>query len=183
MDEIRKTLLFIAAAILVTVSLIVTAPNNPIPEAFSDRGDLFFQNFSDPNASASLEIINFDEETGQIRAFNVVFKGTRWRIPSHHNYPADNKDQLARTAAGLIEVRKDDVVTETSSDHEALGVVDPLDKSVVSLAGRGKLVTIKDNNEGSFQKKSPPKNDPRSKMYQLLSQTCLVEFLCSLVHQ
>ena len=147
MNEIRKTLLFIAAAILVTVSLIVTAPNNPTPEAFSDRGDLFFQNFSDPNASVSLEIINFDEETGQIRAFNVVFKGTRWRIPSHHNYPADNKDQLARTAAGLIEVRKDDVVTETSSDHEALGVVDPLDKSVVSLAGRGKRVTIKDKNE------------------------------------
>ena len=147
MDETRKTLAFVAAAALVTVAAFLAAPGDPAPEAFSDRGEAFFPDFTDPNGASSLEVIDFDEETGRIDAFNVVFKGTRWRIPSHHNYPADDRDRLARTAAGLIEVRKDDVVAEIAADHESLGVVDPLDETIASLAGRGKRVTIKDGND------------------------------------
>ena len=147
MEETRKTLAFVAVAALVTVAAFLAAPADPTPEAFSDRGEAFFPGFVDPNDAVSLEVIDFDEAAGSIDAFNVVFKGTRWRIPSHHNYPADDKDRLARTAAGLIEVRKDDVVAEIAADHEALGVVDPLDESVASLAGRGKRVTIKDGND------------------------------------
>ncbi|MCY3554391.1 MAG: DUF4340 domain-containing protein [Gemmatimonadetes bacterium] len=147
MDETRKTLAFVAAAAVVTAAAFLAAPADPTPEAFSDRGEAFFPEFVDPNDAVSLEVIDFDEATGGINAFSVVFKGTRWRIPSHHNYPADDKDRLARTAAGLIEVRKDDVVAEIAADHEALGVVDPLDESVASLSGRGKRVTIKDGND------------------------------------
>ncbi len=147
MDETRKTLAFVAAAAVVTAAAFLAAPADPTPEAFSDRGEAFFPDFVDPNEAVSLEVIDFDETTGRINAFSVVFKGTRWRIPSHHNYPADDKDRLARTAAGLIEVRKDDVVAEIAADHEALGVVDPLDESVASLSGRGKRVTIKDGND------------------------------------
>ena len=147
MDETRKTLAFAGAAVLATVAAYLAAPADPTPEAFSDRGEVFFPEFTDPNDAATLEVIDFDEVTGGVAAFNVVFKGTRWRIPSHHNYPADDRDRLARTAAGLIEVRKDDVVAEVAADHEALGVVDPLDESVASLAGRGKRVTIKDGND------------------------------------
>lgn len=147
MDETRKTLACVAAAAVVTAAAFLAAPDDPTPEAFSDRGEAFFPEFVDPNDAVSLEVIDFDEATGGINAFSVVFKGTRWRIPSHHNYPADDKDRLARTAAGLIEVRKDDVVAEIAADHEALGVVDPLDESVASLAGRGKRVTIKDGND------------------------------------
>ena len=147
MDETRKTLAFVAAAAVVTAAAFLAAPADPTPEAFSDRGEAFFPDFVDPNDAVSLEVIDFDEATGRIDAFSVAFKGTRWRIPSHHNYPADDKDRLARTAAGLIEVRKDDVVAEIAADHEALGVVDPLDESVASLSGRGKRVTIKDEND------------------------------------
>lgn len=147
MDETRKTLAFVAAAAVVTAAAFLAAPADPTPEAFSDRGEAFFPDFVDPNEAVSLEVIDFDEATGRINAFSVAFKGTRWRIPSHHNYPADDKDRLARTAAGLIEVRKDDVVAEIAADHEALGVVDPLDESVASLSGRGKRVTIKDGND------------------------------------
>ena len=147
MDETRRTLAFVGAAALVTVAAYLAAPADPTPEAFSDRGEAFFPGFTDPNEAASLEVIDFDEVTGGVAAFNVVFKGTRWRIPSHHNYPADDRDRLARTAAGIIEVRKDDVVAEVAADHEALGVVDPLDESAASLAGRGKRVTIKDGND------------------------------------
>ena len=147
MDETRRTLAFVGIAALTTAAAYLAAPADPTPEAFSDRGEAFFPEFTDPNEAASLEVIDFDEVTGGVAAFNVVFKGTRWRIPSHHNYPADDRDRLARTAAGLIEVRKDDVVAEVAADHEALGVVDPLDGSVASLAGRGKRVTIKDGND------------------------------------
>lgn len=147
MDETRKTLAFVAAAAVVTAAAFLAAPDDPTPEAFSDRGEAFFPDFVDPNDAVSLEVIDFVEATGGIDAFSVVFKGTRWRIPSHHNYPADDKDRLARTAAGLIEVRKDDVVAEIAADHEALGVVDPLDESIASLSGRGKRVTIKDGND------------------------------------
>lgn len=147
MDETRKTLAFVAAAAVMTAAAFLAAPADPTPEAFSDRGEAFFPDFVDPNDAVSLEVIDFDETTGGIVAFSVVFKGTRWRIPSHHNYPADDKDRLARTAAGLIEVLKDDVVAEIAADHEALGVVDPLDESVASLSGRGKRVTIKDGND------------------------------------
>ena len=147
MDETRKTLAFVAAAAVVIVAAFLAAPADPTPEAFSDRGEAFFPDFVDPNDAVSLEVIDFDEATGGINAFSVAFKGTRWRIPSHHNYPADDKDRLARTAAGLIEVRKDDVVAEIAADHESLGVVDPLDESIASLSGRGKRVTIKDGND------------------------------------
>ena len=147
MDETRKTLIFVAAAAVVTAAAFLAAPADPTPEAFSDRGEAFFPDFVDPNDAVSLEVIDFDEATGGINAFSVAFKGTRWRIPSHHNYPADDRDRLARTAAGLIEVRKDDVVAEIAADHEALGVVDPLDESIASLSGRGKRVTIKDGND------------------------------------
>ena len=147
MEETRKTLVFVGVAALVTVAAYFAAPADPTLEAFSDRGEVFFPEFTDPNEAASLEVIDFDEITGSVAAFNVVFKGTRWRIPSHHNYPADDRDRLARTAAGLIEVRKDDVVAEVAADHEALGVVDPLDEAVASLAGRGKRVTVKDGND------------------------------------
>ncbi len=147
MDETRKTLVFVGAAVVAIVVAFIAAPADPTPEAFSDRGEAFFPAFTDPNEAASLEVIDFDEVTGDVAAFNVVFKGTRWRIPSHHNYPADDKDRLARTAAGLIAVRKDDVVAEIAADHEVLGVVDPLDETVASLAGRGKRVTIRDGND------------------------------------
>ena len=160
MDETRKTLIFIAAAALVTLVAYLAAPGDPTPEAFSDRGEVFFPDFTDPNDAASLEVIDFNEETGRIDAFNVVFKGTRWRIPSHHNYPADDKDRLAQTAAGLIDVRKDDVVAEVAADHESLGVVDPLDESVASLAGRGKRVTVKDGNDNLLADLIVGKNVP-----------------------
>lgn len=160
MDETRKTLIFIAAAALVTLVAYLAAPGDPTPEAFSDRGEVFFPDFTDPNDAASLEVIDFNEETGRIDAFNVVFKGTRWRIPSHHNYPADDKDRLAQTAAGVIDVRKDDVVAEVAADHESLGVVDPLDESVASLAGRGKRVTVKDGNDNLLADLIVGKNVP-----------------------
>jgi hypothetical protein len=71
----------------------------------------------------------------------------RWTIPSHHGYPADGKDRLAKTAAGAIGITKDDFRTDNVADYEACGVIDPLDTANPSTTGRGKRVTIKGEND------------------------------------
>ena len=66
--------------------------------------------------------------------------------PSHHNYPADASDRLAKTSAALMELRRDITVSDRIEDHSEYGVVDPIDQKVTSLAGRGKRVTLRDEN-------------------------------------
>ena len=147
MSEIKKTMTFIGVAAGLGLMALLVAPSNPTPEAFSDRGEAFFPDFDDPNVATSMEVIDFNEETGRANPFKILFKGGKWTIPSHHNYSADGKDRLAQTAAGILDIKKDDIVADVAADHEALGVVDPLDENVTSLTGRGKRVTIKDKND------------------------------------
>jgi hypothetical protein len=108
-----------------------------------DQGETFFPSFTDPNAARTLEVVAFDPQTGVASPFKVTFEGGQWIIPSHHNYPADARDRLARTAAGIIELRKDDFRTDNAADHAACNVVDPLDDPSTGLQGRGQRVTIK----------------------------------------
>jgi hypothetical protein len=143
MSEIRKTLLFCGVAVVLAGLSLLTAPRRVTPEAFSDQGEAFFPGFTDPNAARTLEVIGFDDETGAASPFKVTYAGGIWTIPSHHNYPADAKDRLARTAAGIIELKKDDFRTDNVSDHAACGVVDPLEDASAGLKGRGQRVTIK----------------------------------------
>ncbi|MFQ5789978.1 MAG: DUF4340 domain-containing protein, partial [Acidobacteriota bacterium] len=117
------------------------------PDAFFDQGESFFPDFTDPNTAATLEVIEFDEGTAEARPFKVTNQNGLWTIPSHHNYPADGEDRLAKTAAGVISIRKDDFRSDNISDHEACGVIDPLDESVSTLKGRGKRVIIKGEND------------------------------------
>ncbi len=143
MGEIRKTTVFGVVAVLLAVLALVTKPRVVEPDAFFDRGEQFFPEFQDPNAARSLEVIDFDDETGAAVPFKVTFKNNRWSIPSHNDYPADGKDRLAQTAAGIIQVTKDDFRSDLVSDHELCGVLDPLDETTASLSGRGQRVTIK----------------------------------------
>jgi hypothetical protein len=113
--------------------------------AFFDQGSRS-SDFTDPNTARTLEVVDWDEATGAAIPFKVTFEGGRWTIPSHHGYPADGKDRLAKTAAGLIGITKDDFRTDNTVDHEACGVLDPLDTSSQSLKGRGRRVTIKGDN-------------------------------------
>jgi hypothetical protein len=144
MSELKKTLYLAGGAVVLALLAIATAPRPSTPDAFADRGEPFFPEFEDPNSAATLEVVEFEDETGSPRAFKVANDGGRWTIPSHHDYPADGEDRLARTAAGVIGIQKDDFRSDNVSDHEALGVVDPLDEGATALAGRGKRVTLKD---------------------------------------
>ncbi len=144
MSENRKTLIYVGVAAALLLLVLITTPGRVNPEEYSDVGELFFEDFTDPNSATTLEIIKFDEEIGTAKPFKVTFDGQIWAIPSHHNYPADGKDRLARTAAGLIGIKKDGFRSDNAADHEACGVIDPLDETATSLAGRGERVTVKD---------------------------------------
>jgi len=147
MSETRKTITFGAVALAVALLVWLTAPSPAAPDAFLDRGEAFFPDFDDPNVATTLEVIEFDEETASAAPFQVTVNEGRWTIPSHHDYPADGEDRLAKTAAGVIDIRKDDFRTDNVSDHEACGVVDPLDEGTASLKGRGKRVTLRGEND------------------------------------
>jgi hypothetical protein len=147
MSETRKTVIFCVIAVVIAVLAMVTAPKRITPDSFLDQGEPFFPEFIDPNAAQTLEVIEFDEETGSALPFKVTFSGGRWTIPSHHNYPADAKDRLAQTAAGIIGIKKDDFRSDNVSDHEACAVLDPLDENALSFKGRGQRVTIKGEND------------------------------------
>ncbi len=147
MEERKKTYISGGVAIILLVLALVTMPRTRTPEAFFDQGELFYPDFTDPNTATSLEVIDFEEDTGEAIPFKVMFQKGKWTIPSHHNYPADGKDRLAKTAAGVIDVKKDGFRTDNPADYEACGVIDPLDETATSLTGRGKRVTIKGENE------------------------------------
>jgi len=147
MSETRKTLIFAGVALVLVVLAAITAPRRITPNAFVDQGELFFPEFVDPNAAKTLEVIDFDEETGAAAPFKVTFKNGRWTIPSHHDHPADGEDRLAQTAAGVIGIKKDDFRSDNVSDHEACGVIDPLDQAATSAGGRGQRITIKGDND------------------------------------
>ena len=144
MSETQKTATFGGIALVLVVVALLGAPQRRTPEDFLDRGEAFFPDFADPNVATTLEVIDFDEATATARPFQVRFSNGRWTIPSHHNYPADGEDRLARTAAGAIDILKDDYRSDNVADHEALGVIGPLDDAATSLTGRGQRITLRD---------------------------------------
>ena len=143
MSETNKSLSYLGGGVLILLVALVTVPGRVAPDAFLDVGEAFFPEFTDPNVAVSLEVVDFDDDTASARPFKVTSQGGKWTIPSHHDYPADGKELLAKTAAGIIEMRKDDFRSNNVADHEACGVLDPLDEGVTSLRGRGRRVTVK----------------------------------------
>ncbi|MCP4685221.1 MAG: DUF4340 domain-containing protein [bacterium] len=143
MDETRKTLIFVGVAVVLALAAYIFSPSRITPDAFMDQGEAFYPEFTDPNTATTLEVIDYDEASGTARPFKVTFGSGGWTIPSHNNYPADAKDRLAQTAAGVIDIKKDDFRTSSAADHEHCGVVDPLDATAPGLSGRGSRITLK----------------------------------------
>jgi len=147
MSEMAKSMSWAAAAVLLGALAFFTAPGTPTPDEFMDRGEVFFPSFTNPNDAKTLEVVGFNEDTAEAIPFKVTFKDGKWTIPSHHDYPADGKDQLAKAAAGVIGIKKDDFRTDNAADHEACGVIDPLDEGATTLKGRGRRITIRGEND------------------------------------
>ena len=147
MTEARKTLSLVVVAAALALLAWVTLPRAVPVEVMADRGVAFFPDFSDPNSATSLEVVEFDAHTSIARPFKVLNRDGRWTIPSQHDYPADNRNRLSSIAAAVIALRKDDVAGENVSDHERLGVVDPLDDTLPGSTGRGTRITVRGRND------------------------------------
>ena len=145
MNEITRTLYFVLAAAVIAAIAVVVDPSRSTPDLFDDVGEVFFEEFTDPQAPRIIEVIDYDEATATATPLKVEFRDNKWVIPSHHGYPADAEERLATTAAALIELRKDRIVSNLAQEHSDYAVVDPLDDQAASLAGRGKRVRLLDS--------------------------------------
>lgn len=145
MNESLKTTQFLVAAVVsVVLATFVSWSSGPSKlDGYESIGREFFEDFQDPNAAAALRVVTYNEATASARPFTVEKKDGLWRIPSHHNYPADGKDRLAKIATSLIGVKRGAVASLVKADHERFGVIDPLDDNKdASLKGRGQRITL-----------------------------------------
>lgn len=145
MNEMMKTVAIAGGAVALAILASTMGPKEIKNDLFSDQGQVFFPQFTDPNAAVDLEVTQFLE--GQAEAVKFAVRRDaegRWTIPSHGNYPADAKDRMGKAAALLIGLKKDQCVGERKEDEVAYGVVDPLDGGA-DTKGRGTRVTMKDS--------------------------------------
>ena len=144
MKEFAKTFIFVVVAVLVVASVWAT---RPVVESGGDTdvGKPLFPDFTNPLAATSMEIVKYDEETGDPKTFKVAQAGGIWSIPSHDDYPADAKDQLADAATSVMGLTILALVSENIGDQTEYGVVDPGDKNLKPGAtGVGTRVTMRD---------------------------------------
>jgi hypothetical protein len=141
----RRTLAFLAAgaAMLLLGGFVQPRFASKKVEPAAER--LLFPEFSDAGKAASLEIVTYDDELATLQPFKVVQTGGVWSLPSHQNYPADAKDQLAIAATELIDRPILEKVSDSPADHETYGVVEPdVEKLRPGMTGIGELVEIRD---------------------------------------
>ncbi|HVZ95070.1 MAG TPA: DUF4340 domain-containing protein [Phycisphaerales bacterium] len=143
MTDFTKTLAMIVVAAGLAGAVYVTRPVAITDASFSDVGQELFPGFTDPAKAASLEVVAYDEGSASFKPFKVIWDGKKWVIPSHYNYPADAKENMAQAASAFVGVTKEVVASERAADHEELGVVDPSD-AAAPAKGRGTRVTIRD---------------------------------------
>ncbi|WP_417850437.1 DUF4340 domain-containing protein, partial [Thalassoglobus sp.] len=144
MSQSVRTIIFLGVAIAcVGIGFATHTLNKPSDlDAFVDVGEPFYPDFTDPNAATGLRVASFNDETSKTEAFSVEVKDGLWRIPSHHDYPADGEDQLAKTAASMIGVERQALIERTKAAHKRYNLLDPLDKEVTGTEGRGDRITL-----------------------------------------
>lgn len=144
MNQTAKTLIFVAAAAAsVAVAAGTYYSNKPASLAdFNDVGDQFFPEFEDPATATALRVAAYNGTSGKTEVFKVENKDGRWQIPTHHNYPADGKDRLSKTAASMIGVVRQALIERSKAAQRRYGVLDPLDSEVAGTEGRGDRITL-----------------------------------------
>jgi len=143
MTDSMRTLVHAAIALALACLVVVSRPSLPKATVFEEQGGAFYPGFTDPLAAAALDVTDYDDSTARTRQFKVVLKDGKWIIPSKWDHPADAKDRLAKTAAAMIDLRKDDVRSDEPKDHELYGVVDPTETGAAGT-GRGARIALRD---------------------------------------
>jgi hypothetical protein len=147
MSENTKTIAFVVIGMLAIVVGLVTQPKS----AELDDNELLGQNltaaFASPDEAKRLRIVRFNEDTADLRNFEVAEKDGLWSIPSKNDYPADAAQQMAEAATSLMDRKILGVATKSAGDHEEYGVIDPLSpKLEAGQKGVGTRVTMSDVN-------------------------------------
>ena len=145
-NESARTLTYlIAAGVAIGLALVLSPPGEITPKELLDLkvGSEFFDKFTNPNDATSIAVISYDEASATARRFAVSFQNGKWTIPSHHNYPADGQDRLAKTAGSVKGIKREELATSSKQEHERLGVIDPMDKDRAELKGRGQRLTLR----------------------------------------
>jgi hypothetical protein len=149
-NEGKKTITFWAAAlVMLGIGLWIAWPTAQI-DTIPIAGNQLFENFTDPQTAASMKIVTFDEEQGQLTTFEVRRdrESGLWNIPSRDGYPADAIEQMRSAANALIGLKILDVQTSNAEDHDDLGVAEPkLEDLEVGDEGVGRLVTFKNESQ------------------------------------
>ncbi len=150
MQESVKTLIFVVVAAGVGVVAVLSSRPPAAPTAQSRHGQLLYPDFKDPQKVASLEVVKFDDTRGEVQPFKVAqikhagHGPVRWSIPSHEDYPADAKDQVANAATALMGLRAIDVVSDNKGDEREYGVVEPPKTITPGATGVGQEVVMRD---------------------------------------
>ena len=92
---------------MLAISAAVIEPEARVPAIMSDQGQAFYPNFTDPQAPRTIEVVDYDESTATAQPLKVQFQQGKWLIASHYNYRVDIGDRLAKTAAALMDLKKD----------------------------------------------------------------------------
>lgn len=161
MNATSRTLVFVGVAAVAAVAAMgVRFANRPAAvEGFSDVGQEFFADFKDPLKAMELSVVKYDADAKEPLSFSVKQneKGL-WVIPSHHDYPAEAAERLARTAASLIGIRKVALQSRSKDDWARYGVEDPSAEAASVApassedkdATRGTRITLRDTSSNSL---------------------------------
>jgi len=142
MTQRTQTILFVSVAALALLLAWATRPAPTRDAGFADVGEPLTPELTDPADVGAIEVIAYDEELARHLAFQIVFDGARWVIPSAHDHPADAVDKIANAATAFIGLTREALVTDQRIDHAELGLLDPTDESA-NPEGRGVRVTIR----------------------------------------
>ncbi len=147
MNEGTKTGIFAGIAVLVGCVWWLAKPKDQADGPVVKPGTVLFEKLEDPSDAASLAILQYNEDLGEISEFEVAKNGKTglWSIPSHSDYAADAENRIRDVATSLVGLKILGVVTEDSTEHGLFGVVEP-DKKNTKLGdkGVGLLVTFED---------------------------------------
>lgn len=147
MNATSRTLTFAAVALVSALAAVSTwfGSRPAAIEGFADVGQEFSPKFEDPLTATSLTVAEYNDKARESQAFSVKQNDNgNWVIPSHHDYPAEAKDRLARTAASMIGIRKNAVQSRSKEDWKNYGVVDPAAEGAATKEERGTRITLRD---------------------------------------
>jgi len=138
MSEGVKTIIFAIVALLIAVAAVVSRPRQEELDINEVIGKPLFEKFDDPSKAASMEIVKYDEDLGQISTFKVARdkKSGAWVIPSHAGYPADAEDRIRDAALMLVDLPVLGIASQMAGEHKLFGVVAP-DKEKLSVGEEG----------------------------------------------